>query len=76
MTSHVRRCCRMLAVGMTAALVVLANQWVLSPVEKAEAAGRPNIVLITTDDMAATDLRWMPETRDSCRTRVWRSPTS
>ncbi len=26
-------------------------------------AERPNVVLITADDMAATDLRWMPRTR-------------
>jgi arylsulfatase A-like enzyme len=47
---------------MTAAVVVLANQWVLSPVQQAGAAGRPNIVLITADDMAASDLEWMPQT--------------
>lgn len=34
-----------------------------SPPESATAASRPNIVLITTDDMRAGELRWMPETR-------------
>ncbi|WP_243059977.1 sulfatase [Nocardioides sp. SR21] len=29
----------------------------------AAAAGRPNIVLITTDDQSTSDLRWMPQTR-------------
>ncbi len=35
------------------------------PVEAA--VSRPNIILITTDDMAATDLRWMPKTRKLLR---------
>ncbi|WP_232678613.1 sulfatase [Nocardioides sp. R-C-SC26] len=30
----------------------------------AEVVDRPNIVLITTDDMTVTDLRWMPVARD------------
>ncbi len=33
-----------------------------SGVARAAEPGRPNIVLITTDDQAVTDLRWMPET--------------
>jgi arylsulfatase A-like enzyme len=29
----------------------------------AAAQGRPNVILISTDDMATSDLRWMPRTR-------------
>lgn len=35
----------------------------VSPATSDDAASRPNILLITTDDMAATDLQWMPKTR-------------
>ena len=40
-----------------------------APERRAEAAAdqRPNIVLITTDDMTVTDLRWMPHTRKLIR---------
>ena len=31
-----------------------------TPLRQAAADNRPNIILITTDDMNATDLRWMP----------------
>ena len=31
--------------------------------DEAVALSRPNIVLITTDDMRAGELRWMPQTR-------------
>ena len=31
--------------------------------EVQRAANRPNIILISTDDMTASDLRWMPRTR-------------
>jgi N-acetylglucosamine-6-sulfatase len=34
-----------------------------APSEQAVADTRPNIVLITTDDMSKSDLRWMPKTR-------------
>ncbi|MGH3365698.1 MAG: sulfatase family protein [Nocardioidaceae bacterium] len=33
----------------------------------ADAAAPPNIVLITADDMAKTDLRWMPRTKEQLR---------
>lgn len=41
---------------------VVASAWFVTPAQPTQAAGRPNIVLITTDDMAATDLAWMPKT--------------
>ena len=48
--------------GTATALLVLAGPWGQLPAEQASAAGRPNIVLITADDMAASDLAWMPQT--------------
>ncbi|HEU4567742.1 MAG TPA: sulfatase [Marmoricola sp.] len=47
--------------GAVLVLVELVVLWPTAP--PAAATHRPNIVLITTDDMAATDLRWMPQTR-------------
>ena len=38
-----------------------------TPLRQAAADNRPNIILITTDDMNATDLRWMPQTRKLLR---------
>jgi arylsulfatase A-like enzyme len=50
--------------ALAGSALVLAAPLALAPTTRlATAANRPNIVLITTDDMAASDLRWMPETR-------------
>ncbi len=65
---------RRAAVVLTLAATVLWVLWVPPPVSArpgpeargaavAPRAVRPNIVVIMTDDMAATDLRWMPRTR-------------
>jgi N-acetylglucosamine-6-sulfatase len=62
---HARTARHLVLVGVAvAALLVTLIPWVASTPVKAEAAGRPNIVLITTDDMAASDMAWMPRTRE------------
>ena len=48
---------------------VTAAAWLVAPSAPTQAAARPNIVLITTDDMAATDLAWMPKTLSLLRDR-------
>ncbi|HET9420825.1 MAG TPA: sulfatase-like hydrolase/transferase, partial [Nocardioides sp.] len=43
---------------------MLAGQPVAVRAQEAQpAADRPNIILISTDDMTASDLQWMPRTR-------------
>lgn len=51
-----------LAAGVLALLVAVAAL-LGAPAEPAVADPRPNILLITADDMNRTDLRWMPKTR-------------
>ena len=60
---HARRGYGLFVAVTAAALLVGATQWLISPIERAQAAARPNIVLITADDMAASDMQWMPQTR-------------
>lgn len=43
--------------------VAAPSQSTADPVRPVAAAARPNIVLITADDMAASDLQYMPHTR-------------
>lgn len=63
-TSRRRRFGRLAAVLAVASLSASATVTISDqPVAAAPADTRPNIILITTDDMARTDLRWMPQTR-------------
>lgn len=45
-------------------LVLTGTVWAEAGPPPVAAAPRPNIVLITADDMTRTDLRWMPRTRN------------
>lgn len=47
----------------TVAARTVADRALPAPLTARAGGGRPNIVLITTDDMAVSDLRWMPRTR-------------
>ncbi|QIK65889.1 sulfatase [Nocardioides sp. HDW12B] len=56
------------AAGLAAEPAPVEPRWVARaeptpPRDGVPPAQRPNVVLITADDMAATDLRWMPRTR-------------
>jgi N-acetylglucosamine-6-sulfatase len=53
------------ALGAVSLTVVLAGSLFVGPTPQHAVAAdtRPNIILITTDDMNKTDLRWMPQTR-------------
>ena len=53
-----------LALAVTALGLVAASQSLVAPATPAAAAARPNIVLITADDMNASDMAWMPRTRE------------
>ena len=53
-----------LALAATALGLVAASQSLIAPAAPAAAAGRPNIILITADDMNASDMAWMPRTRE------------
>jgi N-acetylglucosamine-6-sulfatase len=56
---------RTLGMLLALALMAIAASATVVATERPAAAAdpRPNIILITTDDMALTDLRWMPQTR-------------
>ncbi len=54
---------RLGAALLSVAVVFAASVGVLPTPQPAAAAPRPNILLITTDDMTKADLRWMPNTR-------------
>jgi N-acetylglucosamine-6-sulfatase len=51
--------------GSVSLTVVLAGSLFVGPTPQQAVAAdtRPNIILISTDDMNKTDLRWMPQTR-------------
>lgn len=53
------------ALGAAALTVALAGSVLVGPTPQHAVAAdtRPNIILISTDDMNKTDLRWMPKTR-------------
>jgi N-acetylglucosamine-6-sulfatase len=53
------------ALGAVSLTVVLAVSLLAGPTPQRAAAvdSKPNIILISTDDMNKTDLRWMPQTR-------------
>jgi arylsulfatase A-like enzyme len=51
------------AVGVLAGPPVAQGRDVAEPAAAREGKGRPNILLITTDDQTLSDLRWMPKTR-------------
>jgi N-acetylglucosamine-6-sulfatase len=53
-----------LALAVAVLGVVAASQSLVAPAAPAAAAGRPNIILITADDMNASDMAWMPRTRE------------
>ncbi len=53
----------LLTVGGTLAVALQQAPFTASGSSRADADNRPNVLLILTDDMARTDLRWMPETR-------------
>lgn len=46
-----------------AAAPTVVGQRVIEPTAQQAADGRPNIVVITTDDQTAMELKWMPRTR-------------
>ena len=53
------------ALGAAALTVALAGSVLMGPTPQHAVAAdtRPNIILISTDDMNKSDLRWMPKTR-------------
>ncbi len=64
-----------IALGLVALGLTCTAPGLLSPAETAAArttaaaGGRPNIVLITADDMNASDMAWMPKTRQVLQQR-------
>ncbi|HEX6248275.1 MAG TPA: sulfatase [Nocardioidaceae bacterium] len=66
----VRRSGRALAAWLAAgavAVITASTTVVVTEQPVVAADKRPNIILITTDDMSLTDLRWMPQTRKLIR---------